>query len=304
MLYAPDDYRAFRCIASACRHSCCIGWEIDIDDDTRAAYADVGGAFGERLAAAIEEGEDGAHFRLGAGERCPMLRPDGLCDLILHLGEDALCQICADHPRFRSFFSGRTEIGLGLCCEAACAMLLDRSEPMRIIPLDDDGEEECLTDEEVALLATRDALMAIAGDATLPLDARIDAIRAHVGLLPDARPLSDWRAVYAGLERLDPAWDGMLARLTDAPLPPHNETPFARLLEYFLYRHLPAALDDGRLAERAAFAALSVRVIRAIWCGGELTREQLVEVARMYSSEIEYDEDNVAVLLEVVEEDV
>ena len=30
----PDYYSAFRCIAGACKHSCCIGWEIDIDEES------------------------------------------------------------------------------------------------------------------------------------------------------------------------------------------------------------------------------------------------------------------------------
>ena len=32
MVYAePDFYGKFKCTAEKCRHSCCIGWEIDID---------------------------------------------------------------------------------------------------------------------------------------------------------------------------------------------------------------------------------------------------------------------------------
>ena len=134
MIYAPDYYPHFRCIADACRHSCCVGWEIDIDPDTRAAYAAVGGDIGAKLADEIDDSTDPAHFRLTADERCPFLRNDGLCELILTLGEDSLCQICADHPRFRNFFSGRTELGLGLCCEAAGALILSQPAPMQIIP--------------------------------------------------------------------------------------------------------------------------------------------------------------------------
>ena len=33
-LFAPKYYTEFSCIADRCRHSCCIGWEIDIDADT------------------------------------------------------------------------------------------------------------------------------------------------------------------------------------------------------------------------------------------------------------------------------
>ena len=36
--YLPDYYEEFKCIAQKCKHSCCVGWEIDIDDDTLAYY--------------------------------------------------------------------------------------------------------------------------------------------------------------------------------------------------------------------------------------------------------------------------
>ena len=34
----PDYSEGFRCIAGKCRHSCCIGWEIDIDEKTYEKY--------------------------------------------------------------------------------------------------------------------------------------------------------------------------------------------------------------------------------------------------------------------------
>ena len=40
----PDYYPLFRCIADRCRHNCCIGWEIDVDGDSLAAYDQIGGA--------------------------------------------------------------------------------------------------------------------------------------------------------------------------------------------------------------------------------------------------------------------
>ena len=30
----PDYYADFACVAGACRHTCCVGWEIDIDPDS------------------------------------------------------------------------------------------------------------------------------------------------------------------------------------------------------------------------------------------------------------------------------
>ena len=39
----PDYYPLFHCIADRCRHNCCIGWEIDVDGDSLAAYDQIGG---------------------------------------------------------------------------------------------------------------------------------------------------------------------------------------------------------------------------------------------------------------------
>ena len=30
---APDYYSQFKCIADQCRHTCCVGWEIEVDDE-------------------------------------------------------------------------------------------------------------------------------------------------------------------------------------------------------------------------------------------------------------------------------
>ena len=42
----PNYYDHFTCIADKCKHNCCIGWEIDIDDDTMDIYDSIGGEFG------------------------------------------------------------------------------------------------------------------------------------------------------------------------------------------------------------------------------------------------------------------
>ena len=73
----PEYYKEFSCIASRCRHNCCIGWEIDIDPETAEKYRDVGGERGERMKNFIEWcGEP--HFILGEGERCPFLNERNL----------------------------------------------------------------------------------------------------------------------------------------------------------------------------------------------------------------------------------
>ena len=95
----PDYYPLFHCIADRCRHNCCIGWEIDVDGDSLAAYDQIGGEMGERLHKCIDRSGEMPHVLLGEQERCPFLNGKNLCDLILYGGEGMLCQICTDHPR-------------------------------------------------------------------------------------------------------------------------------------------------------------------------------------------------------------
>ena len=34
----PDYYDRFQCIAGECSDSCCIGWEIDVDEERQEEY--------------------------------------------------------------------------------------------------------------------------------------------------------------------------------------------------------------------------------------------------------------------------
>ena len=300
-LIAPDYYREFRCIADKCRHSCCIGWEIDIDPDTRAKYRRVAGEFGTRLNDCIEDGEVSC-FRLGADERCPMLNENGLCDLITELGEDMLCQICADHPRYRSFFTGRTEIGLGMCCEEAARIILTRNTPVQLVTLEDDGTDAALPDDEADLLALREELTALLQDDTHPLEARLDALLAAVDF---TIPEKDWAEVYRGLERLDPQWDRCLDALDfSLAAQAYLHAALRNFAVYMLYRHLPGALENDDIPGRVAFCVLSTRILAALCAAREgCTIVDCIEFARMYSAEIEYSEDNICALLDALWEE-
>ena len=140
----PEYYDRFRCIAGACSDSCCIGWEIDIDEEKEALYRKIPGALGQRMKRCIDW-EEGHFILQGKEERCPFLNQENLCDLILELGEESLCDICREHPRFYDWFDGLTEAGLGLCCEAAGRLVLSQEKPGRFVteecPEPEDGAE-------------------------------------------------------------------------------------------------------------------------------------------------------------------
>ena len=58
---------------------------------------------------------------------------------------------------------------------------------------------------------------------------------------------------------------------------------------------MPAALDDGDTPSKAAFARLSCRILAQL---AAYRPEGLAELARMYSSEIEYSDENLGILFD------
>ncbi|MBQ4618065.1 MAG: flagellin lysine-N-methylase [Clostridia bacterium] len=294
----PSYYDRFQCIADRCQHTCCVGWEIDIDDESVARYRTQSGPLGARLKAAMHTEDGVTSFSLDKEERCPFLNANGLCDLITALGHDALCEICATHPRFRFDYTDRTEWGLGLCCEAAATLILNDPHPMTLC-VEDDGCPDEPTEEEAALLRIRDEAFALVQDRRLSIEEREEALLRRFCAAMPFRTGAAIAALLRPLERMDPAWDTMLADiapLTLTPLDRAYEVAEEHLLCYFLYRQLPPALDDGCFAERAALAVLAEYTVRLLTLSGVAFED----AARAFSAEIEYSDQNIDALLQAM----
>ena len=280
MTVYPDFYDDFCCTADRCRHTCCRGWEIDIDDETAARYDALSGPLGERVRAAIDRSGETASFRLTEDERCPFLRTDGLCDLIRASGsEDILCDVCALHPRFFAGFGADTLAGLGLCCEEACRLLLQSREPLRFRA----GERSV-------------PLSALARGAFSP-----EALRFHARTDADTcRAVLD---AYARTEPIDADWTAQLAALrADVPACAAameaysvkcDGALFDRALQYMLYRQLDRLEQYGAdaLARYAQDAAQFVFLLAAV-------TGDLPEALRRWSEQIEYSTENVDLLMQ------
>ena len=284
-LIAPDYYSRFHCRAGACRHTCCAGWEIDVDETSLERWRRLPGPVGEKLRSSVEGGK----LRLREDGRCPMLGDDGLCELIRTFGTGQLCRICADHPRFRHFFSDREELGVGLCCEEAAELILKSREPFRLIELRDDGGGQTPDEDEQALFSLRDELMTLLLDRGRSIDQRLRDILSAVGADRSALPMREWAGLLRGLETMDPAWTRALDRLAAAAapeVPAGDEPALEQLAAYLLYRWFTELQAD----EAVLFTDLAVRLIAALAETAGLTLE---EAARMFSSEIEYSDENV-----------
>lgn len=302
-IFAPDYYAEFKCIADGCKHNCCIGWEIDIDCDTFSVYNKVGGKMGRRLKENIEFDGGAAHFILSENERCPFLNGDNLCDIILNLGEENLCQICADHPRYRNFFPAGEEIGVGLCCEAACRLVLSQKGEFKLIEIADDGNDEAENEFEAEFFDFRQEMFELIKDCNYSLDARVLRLLEMCGADFPEKSFRRWREIFMKLERLDFNWDKKLELIGSFDGFECDEkinTAFENILIYFIYRHTAEGIYDGRIKERVCFAVLSFYIIRSIFANEyDKSFETLAELCRMYSSEIEYCEENIEALLNV-----
>ena len=63
------------------------------------------------------------------------------------MGEDRLCDICREHPRFYNWFGDYTEVGLGLCCEEAERLLFSDSKPLTFVEEVTQDEDDELSEE-------------------------------------------------------------------------------------------------------------------------------------------------------------
>lgn len=278
MTIYPDFYDAFRCAASRCRHTCCRGWEIDIDADTAARYRELPGPLGDRLRAAIDWDGEAASFRLAEDERCPFLRDDGLCDLIRETGsEDVLCDVCALHPRFFTEVGDVTLAGLGLCCEEACRLLLASRAPLTFL-----AEDRAVP------------LSALTGCAFAPEQLRFQP-------RTDAETARALLEAYARTEPIDDAWTAQLAALrADVPgcvrameAYAYDGTVLDRILHYILYRRLDRLETDGP----TALARYAQDAVQFVFLTAAVTGD-LPEAIRRWSEQIEYSTENVDVLLQ------
>jgi len=302
----PEYYPHFSCLADHCTHTCCRNWRIDIDPQSLERFQNMPGEMGERLRNAIEITDYGAKFRLVRKENrpqedryCTFLTEDGLCELVLKMGADVQCKICAEFPRTRLLLEGHTEMGLCTSCEAAGRLILSWKEPVRLI-----GEIENSNPKEQALLEKRRHIFELLQERSLPLSVRLENIREFCGIPEDKVPLAHWAVFLMGLPQLEKSWGVRLMQLMqdapeDAPIPEDMEIPFEQLAFYFFHCHLPDSLEKDNFSDWAAFCLLSVRMVAAL-CRKQCDMDTLVEAARQYDAEIECSPDALKAILKLL----
>ena len=279
----PSFYFGFQCKAGDCLHSCCKGWEIDIDEETASFYMKMPGSLGEFIRSSIVLEDDSVHFALSENGNCPLLMENGLCRLIAEQGEDSISDICALHPRFYEEI-GKFELsGLGLSCEKTCELLFQGSDPLMFV--------------------LGDADMSLSFDSLLDL-LQISYTEDQLIFTPD---LSEERISYlldqfAKTEPIDKKWSQEMENLqfifdhlTDSVqefLPQYNRTLFDKLYQYIIFRQLDR-LNEYSFQQICDYAKISTEYIFL----KTALDDAFTEHVRRWSEQIEYSTDNVKQLL-------
>ena len=321
ILRKPDFYDKFKCTASRCSDTCCVGWEIDIDKDSLDAYRKVAGVFGDKLRANIEDG----HFKLQPHDRCPFLDKENLCEIYTHLGEDALCDICTEHPRFVEVFGDMMERGIGLCCEEAARLLFAGKGPLQFVTCECDEPEDELDEDDIEVrdqvLYMRDDFFNTLADSDMKFGNKLYNVFGYTGENPFApfESVEDFVDQLAKTISYGPAWDAALARIQNrikAPSSPQervariedegcfSENDSVRLLAYLIYRHYAKSLYDGLEQGKLQFALFFWNVARFFTkeLAGDAPGDIKVNAVKILSKQLEYCEENMAMIETALDE--
>ena len=139
----PPFYKHFRCMASACPDSCCVGWEVVVDDDAAAFYRRLPGPWGARCGSHDHRRRRRPGFHHG-GRSLPFWTHEHLCRLELELGPEAPCATCRKFPRLTQDYGVFTEYGLTLACPEAARQILTQSGPWTLETQGEPGDPQAV----------------------------------------------------------------------------------------------------------------------------------------------------------------
>ena len=289
----PTFYHTFQCKADQCHHTCCQKWTIDVDEETAKLYQTLPTPLGEDLRKFMTVDDEGYYFMFSDKQpTCPLLREDGLCRVVLELGEDSLCDTCHMHPRFYKYIEDLELCGVGLSCEESVEKLLATEGDQLLFTIEDDDDE--FTAEDRPVLENIFDLLALG----------INPAICQFTLNHSIHYCQELVTVYKKTEPIDEKWTNQLAHL-EAMLSSTTASTtmdflkadtidvsaLNKVYQYILYRQIDMLAEYS--LESLVRYAFDATVFIAL-----LTHQfgNLPEQIRRWSEQIEYDEDNVAFL--------
>ena len=284
-VYRPLYYKDFKCIAERCRHSCCVGWEISVDESTLGKYESLGR---EDILCHIDDGK----ITLCDGDRCPFLLDSGLCRIISELGDGFTSKICREHPRFYHRIGEKVEGGIGLSCEEACRIILSSDSYGEFCEYEHTAD--VAEETEFDTILHREYIYSLLADKGLSYSDAIALIKKKYSLELPIHTAEEWCEIFGDLEYLD---EGHRELMNIREGRGEHYDIYKRFLAYLLFRHVSVADGYENLRARVGFCLLLTEMLEGLTAGENLGFDHVCELARIISEEIEYSEDNTASLI-------
>lgn len=288
-VYFPSYYNSFKCVADKCRHSCCIGWEIGVDDATLRDYSTLSGELGDEIRLNILPDST---IKLCEDDRCPFLDELGLCRIISAMGDSCVPMICQEHPRFYHRAGDRVEGGIGMSCQEAARIILSSDGFAETVELERFAEAADETDFDT--LTHREYIYSVLSSRCSYRE-KLSKIAERYNIKLPFTP-EYWREIFASLEYLEKenAESFSVGKIEKRI---ENHKYLARFLAYLVFRHVSVADSLDNLRARVGFCLLLTSVLENLIAERDVGFAEICEFARIISEEIEYSEDNTASLI-------
>ena len=295
-VFYPSYYKKFKCIADRCCHSCCVGWEICVDNDTLKKYSRIEGDLCSHI-----DPHTGI-IKLCDNGRCPFLLENGLCRIISDFGEEYISQICREHPRFYHRIKSAVECGIGMSCEEAARVILS-SDGYDDFFFAESEEAEWADESDFDTIVHREKIYRILAQRELSLDKRFEKIRKEYLLTESIHTANEWNEILSNLEYLDIGHKDVLklGRQDDRA---DIEIYLERFFAYLVFRHLSIATGYDNLRARLEFCFLLVSVLKNNVATIDNDISSISDIARIISEEIEYSSDNTDELIFEIESEL
>ena len=288
----PTIYHDFQCKADRCENTCCQLWTIDIDEPTAERYHTMTGPLGESLRQAITVDDEGSHFVFSKEQpMCPLLNEQGLCKVVLELGEEGLCDTCHMHPRFYKYIEDLELCGVGLSCEASVELLAQDCTNRDLVFTIEDDDNEFGLDERLKL---ENVFQLLAFD--------LEPTLFQYTPSPNVEYYEKLLNLYKTTEPIDETWTAQVNALSNNInqvvtavknyVQQQDMSLFNKVYQYILYRQIDM-LADYTLETIIDYAKDGTEYILMT---SAIEGKTLKQIAR-WSQQIEYDEDNVELLL-------
>ena len=291
-LFAPEYYKKFKCLAGECPHTCCVGWEIDVDPISAEKYLSADTS----VAQTVRDEGGCASFILKENDRCPHLLENGLCRLITDYGEDFLCDICREHPRFYVYAPDRVEMGVGMSCYAAASLIL--SSDYALVQV---GERDGEAASGLDTVALREHFYAILGDGSLTYGEKLRKIYSELDLSTLLDADAFYKRIFSSLEYLYPENQEKFSVFSPAlDAPAFLQKPLENALAYFILRHCTEAVDPDDYRARMGFCLICERLLCSLFTAFPSCDPILLACA--VSEELEYSTANEELITDAVYE--